>query len=421
MKLFIDLDLLQLVDSPGSRSPVNSMRWKRGDGTPLEVQFCRGAAIVTLPEFAALTFAAKEKGKFNAEDAISCDRWEAGNPQQPVYRATPSLAGDVLNDIVSRSNQPAAPLVAEFSWRINQQSLPVSTRTFELLVENDVVKDDVLFHSKFTATARTATGVAVTRTVIRTSRISQLDADEKAKAAAIEVATVAAANGGDGPDRYLYQVRITEERLIQIIFATGQTGYQSYRNEVARITENRYGAEVLNAFRVMFVDVDTVLERTDLSSAPIISEEQANQLLDDFVAAHPDYGFRVYKTFAGLRYLCTSGLFDPASVTVKDTLTALNADQSYRALCRIQKCFRARLTPKPWRCGAGSGPSFFKLMNLRKPEYAAWRANYLTKIPNFATCAFQRVVGNAAVHPECSQIVALHDQLTQATSGKPLA
>jgi len=34
----------------------------------------------------------------------------------------------------------------------------------------------------------------------------------------------------------------------------------------------------------------------------------------------------------------------------------LGADPPYRRLCRTQKCFLARLTPKPWRCGVAKPP-----------------------------------------------------------------
>jgi hypothetical protein len=115
-------------------------------------------------------------------------------------------------------------------------------------------------------------------------------------------------------------------------------------------------------------------------------------------------------------------LFDPTSQLVKDILTRLRADQSYKALCRIQKCFRARLTPKPWRVGTiPPVPKHVRYLNARHPDYAQWRADYLTKIPDFATCHYQRSVGNPTAHADVLLVVNLHDQITQSSTAKPLA
>jgi hypothetical protein len=115
-------------------------------------------------------------------------------------------------------------------------------------------------------------------------------------------------------------------------------------------------------------------------------------------------------------------LFDPTSQLVKDILTGLRADQSYKALCRIQKCFRASLTPKPWRVATTPlVPGDLRYLNARHPDYAAWRADYLTKSPDFATCHYQRSVGNPTAHPDALLVVNLHDAITQASTAKPLA
>jgi hypothetical protein len=425
MRIYVDLDSLDLIEAPGFRSPIPSLRLKRGDGTQLEVRFCRGGSVVPLPEGTELKFAAKLRGDYSSEPAIETDNFSFSGFPDPAYIASPSLNKDVLNALFTPSGgqpQPAEVLLmAEITWRLPGR-LPTTTNTFNLVVSNDVIKDDVEFLGKFTAIAY-AQGAndPIIRTVIRTSRVSQEDANERARLAAIALANHVAQGGAD-PLPYAYQVKITEERLLEVLLRPGQTLAQRIHEEIGRITENKYGAEVLNVRRVMFVDVDTVPEPGDKSTAGVVPEAQANQLLDDFCNEHPAFGFRVYKTWGGLRYICTSGLFDPTSQQVKDILTRLRADQSYKALCRTQKCFRARLTPKPWRIGMTFGmPKGLRYLNGRHPHYVQWRANYLTKIPDFATCHYQRSVGNPTAHPDALLVVNLHDQITQALTTKPLA
>jgi hypothetical protein len=425
VRIYVDLDSLDLIEAPGFRSPITSLRLKRGDGTQLEVRFCRGGSVVPLPEGTELKFAAKLRGDYLAEPAIETDRFSFSGLSDPAYIASPNLNKDVLNALfepLGGQPQPAEILLmAEITWR-SPGRLPTTTNTFNLIVSNDVIKDDVEFMGKFTATAyEPFADTPLFRTIIRTSRVSQEDADERARLAAIALANHVA-QGGEDPESYAYEVKNTEERLMEVLLRPGQSLAQRIQEEIGRITENKYGAEVLNVRRVMFVDVDTVLEQTDKSTAGVVPEAEANQLLDEFCNENSAFGFRVYKTWGGLRYVCTSGLFDPTSQLVKDILTRLRADQSYKALCRTQKCFRARLTPKPWRMGMALRiPLGLRYLNARHPDYAQWRAEYLTKIPNFATCHYQRSVGNPTAHPDALLVVNLHDTVTGASSSKPLA
>lgn len=424
MRLYVDLDSLDLIEAPGFRSPVTSLRLKRGDGTQLEVRFCRGGTVVSLPEGTELKFAAKLRGEYLSDPAIETDRFSFSGHSDPAYLASPNLNEDVLNALFEPSGQQQpseVQLMAEITWRAPGR-LPTTTSTFDLIVSNDVIKDDVEFIGKYTATAyEQGASVPIIRAVIRTSRVSQEDADERARLAAMALVNHII-QGGEDPQRYAYEVKNTEERLLEVLLRPDQKLSHRIREEIGRITENKYGAEVLNVGRVMFVDVDTVLEKSDLSTAGVVAESEANQLLDEFCNENPAFGFRVYKTCGGLRYLCTSGLFDPSSQLVKDVLTRLRADQSYKALCRIQKCFRARLTPKPWRVGTNPAvPKEVRYLNARHPDYAEWRADYLSKIPDFATCHYQRSVGNPTAHPDTLQVVTLHDAITQASTTKPLA
>ncbi|MDR2673591.1 MAG: hypothetical protein LBC18_01650, partial [Opitutaceae bacterium] len=176
------------------------------------------------------------------------------------------------------------------------------------------------------------------------SETSAEDARRRAEEKARQTAENAAA--GIKPlseqGKYPYPERVLVEPVLERVTLDG--------GEAARITRNSYGASVLNAHRVMFVDVDTDASPDDGSPERVVSQEEALGALVDMVARRPELAFRVYATRAGLRYLCASRLFDPLSEESAQILESLRADRRYATLCRVQKCYRARLTPKPWRC-----------------------------------------------------------------------
>lgn len=185
--------------------------------------------------------------------------------------------------------------------------------------------------------------------------------------------------------------------------------------EIARVTRNSYHAEVINAYRVMFVDVDTLPDSTNSPAEKPVPQAEALQALFDLVAQRPELRFRVYSTKAGLRYLCTSRLFDPLSAESRDILLRLKADTRYAQLCRVQKCYRARVSPKPWRC-------------LSKPERSGFFRRLFNGVgdviapESFATCRYLESVGdNPEMPPEVSLVLQKHDTACEVTSTKPLA
>ncbi len=196
----------------------------------------------------------------------------------------------------------------------------------------------------------------------RGSDLSVDDARTSARMAAEEVAA-RAAQSGEPPRAYLYGERPMREEVVREL-AAGDGG------PAAVVTRNSFGCLVLNTARVMFVDVDLPGSRQATSSGGWLArllgrggqgagdgaEARALERLDAWVRTHPGTGFRVYRTRAGLRYLETSGLHEPASDRAEALLGALGCDPLYVRLCRAQQSFRARLTPKPWRCGIVGAP-----------------------------------------------------------------
>jgi len=256
------------------------------------------------------------------------------------------------------------------------------------------------------------------------SSISQADAQQKAAEQAQATAD-AAASSTVPPLReaYPYGVRdhvLAEPEIASVVYND---------TPVARITRNSYGASVLNAANVMFVDVD-------IAADGVKTQDEALALLDALVAVRPDFSFRVYATTAGLRYLCTSRLFQPETLESEDVLKCLKSDKRYVLLCRKQKCYRARLTPKPWRCykkitvappatpEAALEPQGF-LATLLRIFFRSDGTKTITlhRPEDFATCRYIKTVGAnvSTMLPEIAEIVRVHDEQCCVSTDKPLA
>jgi hypothetical protein len=192
----------------------------------------------------------------------------------------------------------------------------------------------------------------------------------------------------------------------------------------AIITRNGYGSRVLNTARVMFVDID--VEEfcggfwASLFGKKIDPKQQAVQRVEAWVHNNRSAGFRIYETPAGLRLLATDKLYDPESAETAQILERLGSDLLYRRLCRTQKCFRARLSAKPWRIELDRCPVRFPDETTEK-IHRAWCDAYEAKARGYAACRFIKAVGkNAYVH-EIDRVVTVHDREAGCGSQSPLA
>ena len=167
---------------------------------------------------------------------------------------------------------------------------------------------------------------------------------------------------GQQLDAYEYADRPMREEIVQTL--------RDGDRDIAVITRNGYGALVLNTASVLFVDVDYPrIQATGLWDALLLAlsrsrrewrlaaaRELTLESVRRWAQDHPERAFRLYRTRAGLRLLFVDGLYQPKSDETKRLLTELGSDPLYRRLTLRQECFRARLTPKPWRCMPGGAP-----------------------------------------------------------------
>lgn len=217
------------------------------------------------------------------------------------------------------------------------------------------------------------------------------------------------------PQKYLYSDQRLREQVVQEI-----------HNSV--ISRNSYGCLVLNTADVMFVDVDfpepkrpSFFGRLFKGPEKDIPLETLSKI-ENWTEQNAGWGWRVYRTFAGYRLLATNGIFSPESAEVHAVFNGLGSDPLYQVLCKVQKCFRARLTPKPWRCDVAA-------LKVRWPWasddefdiFKEWERKYDYQSKNFATCKLVKTIGNPLVHPSVQPIIELHDRLTLVGKDLPLA
>ncbi len=200
----------------------------------------------------------------------------------------------------------------------------------------------------------------------------------------------------------------------------------------AVVTRNSYGCLVLNTARVMFVDVDLPEPKRPGLFQRLFGKPQAappgNPQNDAIAKAelwarnHSDWGWRIYRARAGLRLLATHALFDPETAVSNGVFDALGADPLYRRLCKTQKCFRARLTPKYWRCSGSRPPVRWPFENEKaENRFKKWQAKFDQLAASFATCELLQKIGNPDAHPEVQLILGVHDETTRAGSKLELA
>lgn len=154
-------------------------------------------------------------------------------------------------------------------------------------------------------------------------------------------------------------------------------------------------------------------------------EAWANARIEALITAHPDWCLRQYRTPAGFRLLVMHRPFDPADPEVEACFNALKTDPLYALMCVRQHCFRARVTPKPWRIGIARHlrprPGTWPIKPERMAERRQWVADYERRSAGFAACGYVRTLGEGRVDPRVDAVRELHDRLCRADSGLPLA
>jgi hypothetical protein len=234
------------------------------------------------------------------------------------------------------------------------------------------------------------------------------------------------ASGDMAKRQYLYGERPLPEAIIREF--AGPAGPR------ALVTRNVYGALVMNAQELMFIDIDRE-DRPAHSGGDLIAglkslfgggaaPSPAQSVVDDIRRVTEANGLaaRVYKTAAGYRVAITNAAFQAGSAQSDALLRQFGADPLYIRLCQLQQSFRARLTPKPWRCGMGAPPVSFPYESPNEEaRFREWESRYNRAAASYATCRFLTTFGGVRIAPEFEDLIYEHDQDSKASMQLPLA
>ncbi len=197
------------------------------------------------------------------------------------------------------------------------------------------------------------------------------------------------------------------------------------------ITRNKYGALVLNSAHIMIIDIDNpkfkrlseintllelvihIIKKIVLFRSGILGIIGRKLSRNKFEHLYS----RIYETPNGYRLIILGEDFDAKSIKSEKIMKSLRADRSYTNLCNLQNCYRARLTPKPWRIGVKRPKIIFPFRTEEEEKvHQAWVNNYQTVSEGFAACRLVKEIGK----PIQNRVVEYHDKFCKALSGLPM-
>jgi hypothetical protein len=138
--LYIDLDTLQLVESPTRIIPIDAIEHKRGDDATYTLVFLQDGEPVALAAPVAITLAAKARRDYGGDLVLLAQSFTLDSPG-PSYTGTLDYNTQPLLDLIG-SSADAVDLNLELTWLPTGATRPSTTRTITLRVANDVFRGD---------------------------------------------------------------------------------------------------------------------------------------------------------------------------------------------------------------------------------------------------------------------------------------
>ena len=190
----------------------------------------------------------------------------------------------------------------------------------------------------------------------------------------------------------------------------------------AVVTRNRYGAEVLNCARLIMIDVDkppaqgfwAQLFKPD--GRPV-KARMLDHLRKTIRTLDQRVGYRIYETHSGFRVIITGIQMAPKERAVTRLFEAMNSDPLYAMMCRRQDCYRARLTPKPYRIQQKPIRLLVPYGEETRSTLGAWVQAYNERSRGFNVCRLVEVIGRDTV----DDVIAYHDKRTLGDERSRLA
>jgi hypothetical protein len=187
------------------------------------------------------------------------------------------------------------------------------------------------------------------------------------------------------------------------------------------VTVNRYGAEVLNTSQYTILDLDEFpVDFLDFFK-PIRKLPKKERIVAKFhqrIAKHPELGtdFRIYETAKGIRII-GKNYVDPVGKRFFSIMKPFCVDWIYQIMSIKQACYRARLTPKPFRI-------HMKPIRIKSPldceteAYLQWVKEYNYKSTSFSVVKLLETIGSDFSR---DPVIKRHDEKCRMNYGNKLA
>lgn len=154
-------------------------------------------------------------------------------------------------------------------------------------------------------------------------------------------------------------------------------------------------------------------------------QAQAKRKIKKFSKQNPAWNLQVYRTPAGYRVLVLHKTFDPNADETLAFFRALDSDPIYVRMCKNQRCFRARVSPKPWRIGLDShmkpSSGVWPISPERMPDREKWIEHYDRTARNYASCRFEEHLGSNTINAKAEYIRSIHDKYCKAKTSLTIA
>jgi hypothetical protein len=119
------------------------------------------------------------------------------------------------------------------------------------------------------------------------------------------------------------------------------------------------------------------------------------------------------------------GAFEPTSEEARAFMKLVGADPLYVRMCELQKCFRARVSPKPWRVGVTAhfkaGGTWPVLDEAKLSRRSEWVLQYEAQSARHASCRYVETLGSRRSDPRVEEVRRIHDELSRAETRLEIA
>ena len=230
----------------------------------------------------------------------------------------------------------------------------------------------------------------------------------------------------DAHDQAVQRSRFIEQRISK---RENKKEYDApIREHVAEILDDRniitvcrYGAKILNTTQYTILDLDDyAFNFFDLFKAirKLPKKERIVQKFLQRIEEFPELGrdFRIYETSKGVRVIGKKYI-DPNGANYELMMRKLAVDWLYIVLSQKQNCYRARISPKPYR-------TRIETIKVRSPldceteQYREWAEIYERASENYQVVKHVLSLGKDF---SADPVIRMHDSVCKAFDDKTLA